>query len=236
MNQSCPSLYRNLIKLCLDRSIAAIALILFSPVLLGVAIAIFLQMGRPIVFSQKRPGKNGKIFTCYKFRTMTNTRDREGHLLPDAKRLTQLGRFLRKTSLDELPQLWSVLKGDMSFVGPRPLLVEYLPYYSEREQQRHSVLPGITGLAQINGRNCLPWDERLELDVQYVERQSFGLDLYILFQTVWKVIAGSDIDVEAGLLEALHTSRQQQSELIGYSNPGMLTAHPKEIIPKTTIQ
>lgn len=203
--------YSRLVKPLLDRLVAAISLIFFSPLLLISAIAIYICMGRPILFTQLRPGKDGYIFTCYKFRTMNNTLGPDGKLLPDAERLTRLGRFLRQTSIDELPQLWSVLKGNMSLVGPRPLLVEYLPYYLERERKRHSVHPGITGLAQISGRNRLPWDERLELDVQYVEGQSLALDLYILIKTVWKVLARSDV-VEAELKD-LNKCRQKQVEL-----------------------
>ncbi|MBG1245569.1 sugar transferase [Nostoc sp. NZL] len=199
-----------LIKSILDKVTAAIALIVLSPVLLSVAIAIYLRMGRPILFTQQRPGKDTRLFTCYKFRTMTNARGTNGELLPDAERLTNLGKFLRKTSLDELPQLWNVFTGDMSFVGPRPLLVHYLPYYSARERQRHSVLPGITGLAQINGRNRLLWEDRLELDVQYVEKQSLALDIYILFMTVWKVIVRSDIDIDTNLEGDFAKCRQQQ--------------------------
>ncbi|MBD2521577.1 sugar transferase [Nostoc sp. FACHB-133] len=199
-----------LIKSILDRFVAAIALIILSPVLLSVAIAIYLRMDRPILFTQERPGKDARLFTCYKFRTMTDMRGANGELLPDAERLTNLGKFLRKTSLDELPQLWSVFTGDMSFVGPRPLLVQYLPYYSARERQRHSVLPGITGLAQINGRNRLLWEDRLELDVQYVEKQSLALDIYILFMTVWKVIARVDVNIDTSLEGNFAKYRQQQ--------------------------
>ncbi len=198
------------VKSLLDRLMAAILLLIFSPVMLIVSMAIYTRTGMPIVFSQQRPGKHGQIFVCYKFRTMTDESAPNGELLPDAERLTNLGKFLRKTSLDELPQLWSVLTGEMSFVGPRPLLVQYLPYYSARECLRHSVLPGITGLAQINGRNKLPWADRLELDVQYVEQQSLGLDIYILFMTVWKVIARSDIDIDPNLEGNFAKSRQQQ--------------------------
>jgi lipopolysaccharide/colanic/teichoic acid biosynthesis glycosyltransferase len=211
-HQSPIAKYYRLVKSMLDRLVAAIALLILSPVLLIVAITIYTRMGSPILFTQQRPGKDGRLFTCYKFRTMTDERHPDGKLLSDAERLTSLGKFLRKTSLDELPQLWSVLNGDMSFVGPRPLLVKYLPYYSEQEFQRHSVLPGITGLAQINGRNKLSWEERFQLDIQYVEEQSFALDLYILLMTVWKVIARSDIDVETQL-EDLDKYRQKQIEL-----------------------
>ncbi|MDB9374348.1 sugar transferase [Nodularia sphaerocarpa] len=204
--------YNKFIKSVLDKLVAVILLFFCLPVMLIVAIAIYIQMGKPIVFSQQRPGKKGRIFNCYKFRTMTNKRNRDGQLLSDSERITNLGKFLRQTSLDELPQLWSVLKGDMSFVGPRPLLVQYLPYYSEKESQRHLVLPGITGLAQVKGRNKLSWKEILALDIQYVEQQSLALDLYILFMTVWKVIARSDIDV-VNQLEDFDQYRKKQLEI-----------------------
>ncbi|MCC3406933.1 MAG: sugar transferase [Microcoleus sp. PH2017_10_PVI_O_A] len=177
-----------LVKSVCDRLFAAIALVLFSPFILFVAIAISLPMGTPIVFTQPRPGKDGQIFTFYKFRTMTNDRDADGNLLSDEKRLTAIGQFLRKTSLDELPQLLNVLKGDMSFVGPRPLIVEYLERYSPEQARRHDVMPGITGWAQINGRNTISWQEKFKLDVWYVNNWSLWLDLKILFLTVWKVV------------------------------------------------
>ena len=213
-------LYRIAIKPIFDRLVAAIVLLLLSPILLIVAIAVYIRMGSPVVFSQQRPGKHGQIFTCYKFRTMTNDSDANGKLLPDQQRITSFGKFLRKTSLDELPQLWSVLKGDMSFVGPRPLLVQYLPYYSERESLRHSVLPGITGLAQINGRNLLRWEDRLELDAQYVEKQSLILDIYILCMTVLKVLARSDVDTGTNVEGNLAEIRQQNLDWFSKnSNP-----------------
>lgn len=177
-----------LVKSVCDRLFAAIALVLFSPFILFVTIAISLRMGTPIVFTQPRPGKDGKIFTFYKFRTMTNDRDADGNLLSDEKRLTAIGQFLRKTSLDELPQLLNVLKGDMSFVGPRPLMVEYLERYSPEQARRHDVMPGITGWAQINGRNTISWQEKFKLDVWYVNNWSLWLDLKILFLTVSKVV------------------------------------------------
>lgn len=207
--------YGNLIKPLLDRLVAVIILILLSPLILITALLIYVQMGKPILFAQKRPGKDAQLFTCYKFRTMTNAYDINGQLLPDAERLTQLGKVLRKTSLDELPQLWSVLKGDMSFIGPRPLLIQYLPYYSYEENKRHDVLPGITGLAQVCGRNKLMWEDRFKLDIEYVENQSFMLDFYILGMTLWKVIARSDIDVVTQL-EDFDKYRQQQIELENY--------------------
>lgn len=176
------------IKTVLDKFVAAIALLLLSPLMLVVAIAIYIRMGSPVVFAQPRPGKDGKIFTFYKFRTMTSDRDADGHLLPDEKRLTSFGQFLRQTSLDELPQLWNVLKGDMSFVGPRPLMVEYLDRYSLEQARRHEVTPGITGWAQINGRNAISWEEKFNLDVWYVDNWSLWFDFKILLLTGWKVL------------------------------------------------
>ena len=184
------------IKAVLDRFVAAIALLLFSPLMLVVAIAIYIRMGSPVVFAQPRPGKDGKIFTFYKFRTMTSDRDVDGNLLPDEQRLTTFGQFLRQTSLDELPQLWNVLKGDMSFVGPRPLIVEYLERYSPEQARRHEVQPGITGWVQVNGRNALDWEEKFKLDVWYVDNWSLWLDLKILFLTVFKVLQQEGINQE----------------------------------------
>jgi lipopolysaccharide/colanic/teichoic acid biosynthesis glycosyltransferase len=175
------------LKVIGDRSMAALLLILFSPILLTVAIILLVRMGNPIVFTQARPGKDSRIFTVYKFRTMTSDCDAEGKLLSDEQRLIPLGQFLRKASLDELPQLVNVLLGDMSFVGPRPLLVRYLERYSPEQARRHDVLPGITGWAQVNGRNALTWDEKFSLDLWYVDNWSLWLDVKILFLTVKKV-------------------------------------------------
>lgn len=166
--------------------------ILFIP-LFFIYSAVFLFLGRPAIFRQTRPGLKGKPFTMLKFRTMTNKKDSEGNLLPDADRLTFFGKKLRSTSLDELPELWNVLKGDMSLVGPRPLLMEYLPLYSEEQRRRHEVRPGITGWAQVNGRNAISWEEKFKLDVWYVDNRSFALDLKILLMTISKVIKRSDI-------------------------------------------
>ncbi|PHJ65949.1 UDP-galactose phosphate transferase [Nostoc linckia z18] len=190
--------YSRVIKSILDRVVGAIALIFVAPLLLGVAIAIYLRMGSPVVFIQPRPGKNARIFNFYKFRTMTNECDAQGNLLADEKRLTALGKFLRQTSLDELPQLWNVLKGDMSFVGPRPLLVKYLDLYTPQQARRHEVKPGITGWAQVNGRRTLDrfWDKKFELDVWYIDRWSLWLDLKILLMTVWQVIQRKSISQE----------------------------------------
>jgi len=170
-----------------------IGLLFLVPVIILVAALVRLKLGSVIFFKQARPGLNGEIFNMYKFRTMTNERDKNGVLLSDKVRLTKFGKFLRSTSLDELPGLWSVLKGDMSLVGPRPLLVEYLPLYSEKQSRRHEVKPGITGWAQVNGRNAISWDEKFRLDVWYVDNQSIWLDVKILWLTVKKVINRDDI-------------------------------------------
>ena len=177
-----------MLKAVFDRLLALILIILFLPVYIIISLLIWWKMGSPILFKQKRPGLNEKIFKIYKFRTMTNEKDKNGNLLPDEKRLKGIGRFIRTTSLDELPQLFNVLKGDMSFVGPRPLLVEYLPLYNKRQKKRHDVKPGITGWAQVNGRNAISWEQKFEYDVWYVEHQSFWLDMKILWLTFLKVV------------------------------------------------
>lgn len=188
------TIYQNYTKRVLDFVFALLLLILLSPLLLVVTIWLhFANKGAGAFFTQERPGKDEKIFRLYKFKSMTDERDAEGNLLPDAERITRAGRFVRSTSIDELPQLWNVLKGDMSFIGPRPLLVRYLPYYTEREHRRHNVRPGITGLSQVSGRNKLKWDQRLEMDVRYVEDISFLLDLRIALNTVKKVFRQEDI-------------------------------------------
>jgi len=176
------------LKRIIDVLVSVVVLIVALPVLMVASILIYLYMGKPVLFRQSRPGYNEKPFTLIKFRTMLDAYDKNGNPLPDHSRLTRLGSVLRKTSLDELPQLWNVLKGEMSLVGPRPLFTKYLPFYTDRERKRHLVKPGITGLAQINGRNLLTWEDRLELDVQYVEKQSLLLDMNILFTTLVKVI------------------------------------------------
>jgi lipopolysaccharide/colanic/teichoic acid biosynthesis glycosyltransferase len=176
------------LKRCIDRLAAAVGLLCLSPVMAATALAVWATMGRPVLFRQVRPGRGGKTFELLKFRTMLDTRDAQGELLPDEQRLTRTGQFLRAASLDELPQLWNVLRGDMSLVGPRPLLVEYLPRYSAEQARRHDVLPGITGWAQVNGRNALDWDERFRLDVWYVDHWSLALDLKILALTFLRVV------------------------------------------------
>ena len=175
-------------KRAYDILIAAAGILLLSPVLIFLAVLVRIKLGAPVLFRQTRPGLHAQPFTLYKFRTMTDERNAAGKLLPDGERLTHLGRFLRSTSLDELPQLYNVLNGEMSIVGPRPLYLKYLSYYTEREKKRHSVRPGITGWAQIHGRNHLPWNERLALDVWYVENHTLLLDLEILAKTFWQVI------------------------------------------------
>jgi len=178
-----------LVKAAIDRIGAALGLLLLGPLLAAIALLIRARMGSPVFFRQVRPGKGGRPFRIVKFRTMLETRDGRGQLLPDERRLTALGRFLRSASLDELPQLWNVLRGELSLVGPRPLVMQYLARYSPRQARRHEVMPGITGWSQINGRNALGWDEKLELDVWYVEHWSLWLDLKILALTLGAVLA-----------------------------------------------
>jgi lipopolysaccharide/colanic/teichoic acid biosynthesis glycosyltransferase len=200
-------------KRIFDLILTLTMLILLSPVFIIAALLVRVQLGRPVLFKQIRPGLHEKPFTIFKFRTMTEARDNTGKLLPDAERLTRLGAFLRKTSIDELPGLFNVLKGDMSIVGPRPLLMAYLPYYTNRERLRHAVCPGITGLSQVNGRNYLPWDDRLEMDVQYVEKISLFRDIKIIFQTFFQVLRAKNVAVVQGsICVLLSTYRQQLKE------------------------
>ncbi|MEY8598836.1 sugar transferase [Mammaliicoccus lentus] len=182
-----------MLKRTLDITVSFAALIVSSPVILGTAIVINKKIGKPIFFEQTRPGKDEKPFEILKFRTMTDERDLNGELLPDKDRMTKTGDFIRKTSIDELPQLINVLKGDLSLVGPRPLLMDYLPLYTEEQRKRHLVKPGITGWAQVNGRNTISWEEKFKLDVWYVENQSFKLDMFILYKTIMNVIKRKDI-------------------------------------------
>ena len=181
-------MYKKYIKRLLDVVISLIALIVLSPVMLIVAILVRIKLGSPVIFKQERPGKDGKIFKLYKFRSMSDKKDENGNLLPDSERLTKFGKILRATSLDELPEFVNILKGEMSLIGPRPLAVCYLPYYNEKEKHRHDVRPGLTGLAQINGRNALNWDDRFAFDIEYVENITFMNDLKILLKTVLKVL------------------------------------------------
>lgn len=187
------TMYQKYGKRLLDLVCSLLTLVLFCWLFLILAILIKIKLGSPVIFQQKRPGKNEKIFTLYKFRSMTNARDPSGNLLPDEKRLTPFGKFLRSTSLDELPEVFNILKGDMSVVGPRPLLVEYLPYYTQEERRRHDVRPGLTGLSQVSGRNLLGWNERFALDVAYVNHITFFLDIKIVIQTIQKTVRRSDI-------------------------------------------
>jgi len=186
--------YNYLGKRIFDLILAILGLAILTPLMAIVAFMIQLTLGSPVIYRQTRPGINGNLFTFYKFRTMTKDRDHNGNLLPDEKRLTKLGKFLRRTSLDELPELWNVLKGDMSLVGPRPLLVEYLHRYTPEQARRHEVKPGITGWAQVNGRNAITWEEKFKYDVWYVDNLSFWLDIKIIFMTVIKVLKGEGIN------------------------------------------
>ena len=188
--------YELIIKRPMDFLLSLIALIVLSPVMLVVAILVKIKLGGPVLFKQERPGKNEKIFKMYKFRTMTQEKDEQGNLLPDDKRLTKFGKILRSTSLDELPGIFNILKGDMSIVGPRPLLVRYLPRYNAEQRKRHLVRPGLTGLAQVNGRNAITWEERFNLDIKYVEKVTFFKDLSIIIKTFFKVIRRKDVNSE----------------------------------------
>lgn len=181
-------MYKKFFKRFFDIVLSLIAIIILSPVYLIVSILVLIFMGWPILFKQPRPGKNEKIFNMYKFRTMTNKKDKDGNLLPDDQRLPKFGKFLRKTSLDELPEFFCILNGSMSFVGPRPLLVKYLPYYTEEEHHRHDVRPGLTGWAQANGRNLVNWDERFKLDLEYVNNVSLKMDIKVILKTISVVL------------------------------------------------
>ena len=194
LNQS--GIYRRFFKRPMDFLLALIAIVLLSPVMLIIAILVRIKLGKPILFKQERPGLNEEIFTMYKFRTMTDERDENGELLPDEMRLTKFGKFLRSTSLDELPEFLNILKGDMSIIGPRPLLVEYLSLYNEHQKRRHEVRPGLSGLAQVNGRNTLSWEEKFKIDIEYVDNISFIGDLKIIFLTVKKVFKREGINQE----------------------------------------
>ncbi|MFQ6581343.1 sugar transferase [Priestia megaterium] len=196
-------IYRRYIKRLLDIILSLVAIICLSLLLLTVAFLVRVKLGSPVLFKQKRPGMNEKIFLMYKFRTMTDERDEDGELLPDDIRLTKFGKFLRSTSLDELPELFNILKGDMSLVGPRPLLVQYLPLYNEYQKRRHEVRPGLSGLAQVNGRNAISWEEKFNLDVKYVESLSLLMDIKIIFLTIKKVFIREGINAEnAATIEA----------------------------------
>lgn len=206
-------MYRKFIKRFLDIILSLLALILLSPIILILFILVRIKLGKPAIFKQERPGKNEKIFTLYKFRTMTDEKDEDGNLLPDENRLTKLGQVLRKTSLDELPELINILKGDMSIVGPRPLAVIYLPYYNEKEKHRHDVRPGLTGLAQVNGRNTLIWEERFQYDIEYVNNITFVNDCKIILKTIKKVFKEEGIETRGtGKNIDFNVYRQKQLE------------------------
>ena len=185
-------MYKKCIKRLLDILLSLTGIVVLSPLYVILWILIRCKLGKPAIFAQDRPGKNEKVFRLYKFRSMTDERGADGNLLPDEKRLTHFGKILRTTSLDELPELFNILKGDMSLIGPRPLLVSYLPYYSDREKLRHTVRPGLTGLAQVSGRNFIDWDHRLQKDIEYVENLSFGMDIKVIFLTIKTVLGHSD--------------------------------------------
>ena len=189
-------MYAKYFKRILDFLLSLIAIIILSPVFLIIAILVRVKLGSPVIFKQKRPGKNEKIFTLYKFRTMTDEKDEDGNLLPDEKRLTKFGKTLRSTSLDELPELFNILKGDMSIIGPRPLLVEYLPLYNEEQKHRHDVRPGLTGLAQVSGRNSISWEEKFDDDIRYIKNITFINDIKIFFNTIIKVFKREGISQE----------------------------------------
>lgn len=186
-------IYARFLKRAMDFALSFFALVFLSPIILAVAILVRIKLGSPVIFKQERPGKDGKIFTMYKFRSMTNETDENGKLLPDDVRLTKFGKLLRSTSLDELPELWNILKGDMSIIGPRPLAVQYLPYYTEEENRRHDVRPGLSGLAQVNGRNAISWEEKFKYDIQYVNSITFLGDVSIIIKTVKTAIKRESI-------------------------------------------
>lgn len=206
-------IYRAFFKRFLDIIVSLMAILILSPVYLVVALLVRIKLGSPVLFKQKRPGKNGEIFGMCKFRSMTDERDENGELLPDEVRLTSFGKKLRSTSLDELPELFNILKGDMSLVGPRPLLVQYLPLYNERQSHRHDVKPGLTGLAQINGRNAISWEEKFEYDVTYAEKVTFLGDMKILFLTFIKVFKREGISAEGqATMDFFHGSPETNPE------------------------
>ncbi|WP_282140953.1 sugar transferase [Cytobacillus oceanisediminis] len=196
MNNSKGGIYRRFVKRPMDFIVSLIAIIVLCPVFLIVALLVRTKLGSPVLFKQKRPGLNEEIFMMYKFRTMTDKRDENGTLLPDSVRLTRFGRLLRSTSLDELPELFNILKGDMSIIGPRPLLVQYLPLYNGHQKRRHEVRPGLSGLAQVSGRNAISWEEKFNLDVKYVDNVSFVNDWSIIFSTIKKVFVREGINSE----------------------------------------
>lgn len=209
--KSSQSFYAVYIKRVLDFLLATLLLVLASPVLLILSLLVYFKLGSPIFFKQERPGKDEKIFTLYKFRTMTNAMDSKGQLLPDNVRLTPFGKFLRSTSLDELPELYNIQKGEMSFIGPRPLLVSYLPLYNEEQRRRHDVRPGLTGLAQVYGRNALSWPEKFSYDTRYVRNISFGLDVKIFFKTPLIIFQQKGICSQTSATMEAFTGNEEQN-------------------------
>lgn len=207
--------YEKHAKRLLDIALSGSALVALAPVMGVTALLIKKKLGSPVIFHQDRPGKGEKIFRLYKFRSMTNARDSKGNLLPDDERLTRFGRMLRRTSIDELPELWNILRGDMSIVGPRPLLIRYLPYYTEQEHHRHDVRPGLTGLAQVNGRNELTWEEKFSFDLQYVRDVSFWTDARIVLKTVLKVLKPSDVRSGSDLAQIAKPLDHERAECRG---------------------
>lgn len=207
-------MYKNYIKRFLDFTLSLLALILLSPVMLIIAILVRIKLGTPVIFKQQRPGKNEKIFTLYKFRTMTDKKDENGNLLPDSERLTKFGKLLRSTSLDELPELVNIIKGDMAIVGPRPLLVGYLPLYNGEQKHRHDVRPGLTGLAQVNGRNSISWEEKFKDDLKYVNKITFIGDTKIILKTVGKVFKREGISQEnSATMEKFQGSKENKEKI-----------------------
>jgi lipopolysaccharide/colanic/teichoic acid biosynthesis glycosyltransferase len=211
MSNSKGGFYRRFIKRPMDFILSLMAIVALSPVLLVVAILVSTKLGSPVLFKQKRPGLNDKVFMMYKFRTMTDERDENGELLPDSVRLTKFGKFLRSTSLDELPELFNILKGDMSIIGPRPLLVQYLPLYNDHQKRRHEVRPGLSGLAQVSGRNAISWEDKFNLDVKYVDSVSFLGDWKIIFLTIKKVFVREGINSEtAATMEPFKGTKKER--------------------------
>ena len=208
------SIYCRFFKRPMDIILSLCAIVVLAPVLLIIAILVRVNLGSPVLFKQKRPGLNGKIFTLYKFRTMADERDENGTLLPDSERLTKFGEFLRSTSLDELPELFNIIKGDMSIVGPRPLLVQYLPLYNEHQKRRHEVRPGLSGLAQISGRNAISWEEKFNLDVEYVDNINFIGDWKIIFLTLKKAFMREDINSETAATMELFKGTNNAEERV----------------------
>ncbi len=211
--------YELIVKRTLDCILSLMALIMLSPILGVTALLVRFKLGSPVFFKQDRPGRHERIFKLYKFRSMNNAKDENGNLLPDTQRLTKFGRFLRATSLDELPELVNILKGDMSIVGPRPLAVVYLPYYTNRERHRHDVRPGLTGLAQVNGRNSISWSQKFALDLQYIQNMSFCNDIRILFLTVKKVFIREGIGQAEQAPVSLHVERAEWLDENGQIKP-----------------